>query len=387
MPVLLLAFIVYSALMLLLHVALSAGIIANFLREGRGEGAEIAEHLCVEVVVAVRDEESCLPRLLDSLRGQTAADCLFLFVDDRSTDSTPRILDDFCASLGARARVVHASQEPHGLTGKQAALDLAFERARGDLLLFTDGDCWVPPGWAEEMRRHFLRDDRVGAVLGRIELPEGASFLARFQAFEQPLLNQYNFGSAGLGMPTGCFGNNLAVRAEALRSLGGFRSLGYSVTEDALLLNALCRAGRWKVRVCASDRAAVTTVAKTGWRDFVQQHTRWNAGALFSSDLLTRISYILVVLIYLVGSILVMPLGILDWRVPLVSLTTFLSIGLLAALAGLSPGTRKARYYGRFLFFLVFFVFFYGFITLRTFARRPFDWKGVSLPAAVKKGR
>jgi cellulose synthase/poly-beta-1,6-N-acetylglucosamine synthase-like glycosyltransferase len=375
----LLVFAALSVVILGFHVAVAAGLVLNLMRERALRSAkEKGGLLRVEVIVAVRDEEQTLPRLLTSLRGQTLADCLFLFVDDRSLDATPRLLDEFCAAVGARARVIHNREEPQGLTGKQAALDLAFAQARGEVLLFTDGDCLLPPTWAEEMIGHF-RQPELGVVLGRIELTASPTFLGSFQGFEQPLLNQYNFGSAGIGVPTGCFGNNMAIRAAAVRDLGGFRRLGYSVTEDAMLLDAVCRGGEWKVGTCTSARSAAVTVPKTRWKDYLDQHTRWNAGGLFSADPVTRISFIFVVLIYLVGSLLVLPLGFLDVRVPLLSLTSFLSIGLLAAIGGFYEGKRKGHYFLRFLPFLVFFGFFYSFITLRALARRPFEWKGTEL--------
>ena len=180
-------------------------------------------------------------------------------------------------------------------------------------------------------------------MLGRIELPEGSAFLRRFQAFEQPLLNQYNFGSVGIGMPTGCFGNNMAIRARAVKEIGGFHALGYSVTEDAMLLDAVCRGRGWKVRTCTSTGGRPARGHSRRGRAIIDQHTRWNAGGLFSPDLFTRVSFIFVVLIYLVGSLVVLPLGFLDWRVPVLSLNAFLSIGLLAGLGGLYPGKNRAR--------------------------------------------
>jgi cellulose synthase/poly-beta-1,6-N-acetylglucosamine synthase-like glycosyltransferase len=375
----LLVFAIVSAVILAIHVALSAGIIATMAAEKglHRERRSLALHRA-EVIVALRDEGAALPLLLDSLRAQTRGDVLFLFVDDRSADGTGALVDEFCSAVGDRARVIHNVREPAGLTGKQAALDLAFSRAKGDVLLFTDGDCVVPPTWADEMLAHF-RDPRVGVVLGRVELPEAVGFLRRFQAFEQPLLNQYNFGSVGIGMPTGCFGNNMAVRARAVKEIGGFHALGYSVTEDAMLLDAVCRRGGWRVRTCTSDRGAVRTRAQASWKGYIDQHTRWNAGGLFSPDLVTRLSFIFVVLFYLVGSLVVLPLGFIDWRVPVLSLNSFLSIGLLAGLGGLYPGKNRAQYYLRFLPYLFFFGFFYSYITLRALARRPFDWKGATL--------
>jgi len=377
MNIFLIAFGSYGAIILFIHIALVAGVGRNLIHERRMTSVQSPVPRA-EVIIAVRDEEKNLPRLLAALAAQSASDTLFLFVDDRSRDATPALLDSFCATLPRRARVIHNRVEPTGLTGKQAALELGFGQAQGEVLFFTDGDCTPEPTWIEEMVRHF-EDPCVGAVLGRVELPAGNNFLERFQAFEQPLLNQYNFGSAGFGMPTGCFGNNMAIRRQAVRDVGGFTKLGYSVTEDALLLDAVCRGAGWKVTVCVSAHAATVTQAKTSWREYVNQHTRWNAGGLFSPDIVTRLSYVFVVLIYLVGSLLVALLGFLDWRVPVLSLNAFLSIGLLAFAGGLYPGKDRGAYYLRLLPFLMFFGFFYSFVTLRAVLRRSLEWKGSNL--------
>ena len=102
-------------------------------------------------------------------------------------------------------------------------------------------------------------------------------------------------------------------------------------------------------------------------------------GGLFSTDIVTRLSYVFVVLIYLVGSLLVALLGFLDWRVPVLSLNAVLSIGLLAFASGLYPGKKKGAYYARFLPYLLFFCFFYSYVTLRALFHRSFEWKGSNL--------
>jgi cellulose synthase/poly-beta-1,6-N-acetylglucosamine synthase-like glycosyltransferase len=370
-----------AAVILTLHIALCVGCAVNFLRQRGLEAVRGAVTvLRPEVIVAVRDEEATLPGLLDALRGQTAPGCSFLLIDDRSTDGTAGILDGFCAEMGSRARVIHNAAEPHELTGKQSALDLAFTQARGDVLLFTDGDCSLPPTWVEEMLRPF-HDSAVGVVLGRIELAEEKGFLRAFQAFEQPLINQYNLGSVGLGMATGGFGNNMAVRAAAVREVGGFATLGFSLTEDALLLDAISRTGRWQARVCTSAEGAATTHAMPSWAAYVEQHTRWNAGALFAKDPVTRLFYVFIVLIYLVGSFLAAPLAIVDWRFILLAANAYLSMGLLGIVSGLYPGKARGRYFLRFLPYLLFFGPFYSFITLRALLRRSVAWKGATLKA------
>jgi cellulose synthase/poly-beta-1,6-N-acetylglucosamine synthase-like glycosyltransferase len=377
-----------GAVVLALHAVLSLGIILNFLRDaalgraeragGRGSGGTPRgawSAADAEVIVAVRNEERSLPALLSSLSRQEG--CSFLFVDDRSTDSTGRMLEGFCAAMGGRARVIHNTHEPEGLTGKQAALDAAFKVSRGELLFFTDGDCVVPEGWVSGLLRYF-RDPRVGAVLARVELEGGSSFLSSFQSFEQPLINQYNFGNVGVGTPMGCFGNNMALRAEVIRELGGFESLGYSVTEDAALIAAVGRRTRWRVRVATGMGTATVTRPKPSWREYLGQHVRWNAGAFFARDPGTRLAYGFVVG-YLILCLLLLPLGFLDLRITLLSLNAFLSIGLLGILNGAYPGKRPGSYFLLFLPYLAFFAFFYTVVSLRALTRRPLEWKGATL--------
>jgi poly-beta-1,6-N-acetyl-D-glucosamine synthase len=382
MPPLLVVYAVASLAVLLVHAAGCAGLLRLLLaeRSGRGADAPAGPRPSVEIVVAARNEEAALPALLASLARQTDHDCRFLFVDDHSSDGTRALLERFRAQMPSRVRILSNTKEPSGLTGKQAALDLAIQAARADVLLFTDADCVVPEDWAGEMGARFSAPS-VGAVVGRVRLPEGRGFLARFQAFEQPLINQYNLAVVGVGGAFGCFGNNLAVRREAALAVGGFRGLGYSVTEDTTLLTAIRDLGRWKVRATVAAAGTVTTVAKTDWRSYVNQHTRWNAGAIYARDWQTRLSYLLVIVLYLPLTLVLLPVGFLDWRVPLLSLTSLVSVGSFGLLAGLYPGVPRARYYLRFLPNLVFFLVFYSYVTWRAVLAGRFEWKGRPLSA------
>ncbi len=378
MSPLLVAYAVASLAVLAIHAAGCVGLVRLLSNERRRAGAAAvpgSRRPSVEIVVAARDEEAALPALLASLARQSDPGCAFLFVDDRSTDGTAALIEGFRAAHPGRTRVLTCAEEPEVLTGKQAALDLAIREARGDVLLFTDADCVVPEGWAADMGSRF-DDPEVGAVLGRVRLAEERGFLRRFQAFEQPLINQYNLAPVGLGGAFGCFGNNLAVRRAAALAVGGFRGLGYSVTEDTTLLTAIRDLGTWKVGASLSADGTVTTRPMPDWRSYVNQHTRWNAGAIHARDWQTRIVYLLVIVLYLPLTLAVLPLGLADWRVAALSLTSFVSVGSFGFLSGLNPGVERARYYRRFVPYLVFFQFFYSFVTWRAVLARPFDWKG-----------
>ena len=96
------------------------------------------------ILFAARDEEEKLPAALTTLMEIDYPDLEVIAVDDRSRDSTRRILDEF-AALHPRLRVVHVEDLPPGWLGKPHALQKAFEAAIGEWLVFTDADVRFKP--------------------------------------------------------------------------------------------------------------------------------------------------------------------------------------------------------------------------------------------------
>ncbi|MGA2419445.1 MAG: glycosyltransferase family 2 protein [Candidatus Acidiferrum sp.] len=95
----------------------------------------------ISLLFAARDEEEKLPAALASLAAIDYPDLEIIAVDDRSTDATARILDDFAAAH-PRFRVVHVKELPAGWLGKPHALQQAYEASHGEWLIFTDADVW-----------------------------------------------------------------------------------------------------------------------------------------------------------------------------------------------------------------------------------------------------
>jgi len=93
----------------------------------------------ISILFAARDEEEKLPAALATLMEIDYPDLEVIAVDDRSQDSTGRILEQFAAAH-PRLRVVHITQLPAGWLGKPHALQKAYAASTGDWLLFTDAD-------------------------------------------------------------------------------------------------------------------------------------------------------------------------------------------------------------------------------------------------------
>jgi glycosyltransferase involved in cell wall biosynthesis len=106
--------------------------------------ANDAECPRISLLFAARDEEEKLPVALASLAAIDYPDLEIIAVDDRSTDATPRLLDDF-AVAHPRFKVVHVAELAPGWLGKPYALQHAYEASSGEWLVFTDADVRFKP--------------------------------------------------------------------------------------------------------------------------------------------------------------------------------------------------------------------------------------------------
>jgi cellulose synthase/poly-beta-1,6-N-acetylglucosamine synthase-like glycosyltransferase len=304
-----------------------------------------------------------------------------LFVDDRSDDESPAMLAAFAEEAARQGmkncRVITLKENP-GPNHKQHALSVGIAQARGEYLLFTDGDCEVPPGWIRAMAGR-MADETVGAAIGPVfKKKQGKGFFFLYQCYDHAVRYNYLAGSIGLGAAGGGFGNNLIVRRAALDAIGGYDAVPPSPTEDAALISQIRSRSTYRVRAIALPDAAVETGAEETWRGFVSQTLRWNNGGLFSPEPMTRFNYNLLMLVISTG-ILAIPLlpffpGL--WPLPagvfIVMLeNTIASFGLFRT--KLPPGgPLNLGYFLTLLFTPVYFTL----MTLMGYCRIRVKWKG-----------
>ena len=115
------------------------------------------------VIVAARNEESNIKRCLISLgkleypEGKLEV----LIVDDRSTDKTGEIIDEFISDRENFHKII--PDEPKGkMVGKVNALATAIREANGKIILTTDADCVVKPFWVKTIASFY--QDEIGMV-------------------------------------------------------------------------------------------------------------------------------------------------------------------------------------------------------------------------------
>jgi cellulose synthase/poly-beta-1,6-N-acetylglucosamine synthase-like glycosyltransferase len=232
----------------------------------------------VSVIVAARNEEAHLRYCLDSLSRLTypKEKLEVLVVNDHSTDATGSIIEDFARRFPF-IKSLDATHDVNGtLRGKANAIAQGVEQTTGEIILFTDADCVVQKGWVEETVKYYDAPS-VGLVAGFTSLRSRTPFEA-IQALDWFVLFSVAAGTTRLRFPVTAVGNNLSVRREAYNSVGGYRSIPFSVTEDYALFHAITRTARYVARFPIDPATLVFSLPCESWKELYHQKKRWFIG-------------------------------------------------------------------------------------------------------------
>jgi len=138
------------------------GYLIEFARALLGKGkypepASLKKRLTVSLCVVTKDRVVWLSELLATVRAQTRAPDEVVVVDNSASGSARAVCEEF------GARWVH---HPDGRLG--AVRNRAVAESTGEIVAFTDDDCLLDPDWVAHVERSFLRDERIGAVGGKV---------------------------------------------------------------------------------------------------------------------------------------------------------------------------------------------------------------------------
>jgi len=161
---------------------------------------------------------------------------------------------------------------PHG--GPAAARNAGADAAQGELLAFTDDDCRPTSGWLRALAAR-LRAQPDAAVGGSVRNGlAGNPFSAGSQLLIDFLYQRWNERPDG---PVLFTSNNLAMRTDRFRELGGFdASFPLPAAEDRELCD------RWRARggpLVYAPEAVVDHYHELDARRFWRQHFRYGVGA------------------------------------------------------------------------------------------------------------
>lgn len=232
------------------------------------------------VIVAARNEED---KILDCLK---ALDDLeypegkleIILVNDNSTDSTGKIIDEFIAGK-PRFRTIIPAGKIGQLKGKTNALAHALKIATGEIILTTDADCTPQKIWVKTIVSYFRKD--VALVLG-FTTQSGDSPFYGMQAMDFLYLQTVAAGSANFNKPTSCIGNNMAYRKSAYDEVGGYENISFSITEDMKLMQTIHDLNKYEIVYPLEKDALMVSKPLNTYKEIFWQKKRWGVGGVES---------------------------------------------------------------------------------------------------------
>ncbi|MBN1399140.1 MAG: glycosyltransferase [Bacteroidetes bacterium] len=276
--------IISAFIYLLVHIGLSIGVKLCKQTSSQLQPA-------VSVIVAARNEENTIGLLLDCLLKQTYTNLEIIIINDRSIDRTCDIIAEYQSKNPAIKRI-DIETVPSDMPAKKNALRAGIEASKGEILCFTDADCFPPSAWIQKLAEQF--EPEVGLVAGYSpyvipvdkESRHGAfkKIFFRFIGYEEFRAAIWSSGAIGWNLGWLCTGRNLAYRRKVFDEVGGFEKIKHSVSgDDDLFLQLVRRNTDWEIRYVKSKDNFVPTLPPAGFSEFVEQRKRhFSASKIFT---------------------------------------------------------------------------------------------------------
>ena len=197
---------------------------------------ELVAYPYISVCVPARNEERDIKNCVESLLSQDYPNFEVIVVDDNSNDNTAKIV---CSMIEQYPNLIFVAgaQLASGWTGKPYALHQAYQRSRGQYLLFTDADL--------RYQSHALKTaihTMICKDLDLLTLMPAAIFGSFWERAVQPVIfgfiaaltnfRKVNSESHQSAMGFGAF---LLFKKEAYQKIGGHLSVANEVLEDIMI--------------------------------------------------------------------------------------------------------------------------------------------------------
>jgi GT2 family glycosyltransferase len=207
----------------------------------------------VSVIVCTYNGGRTLEQCLHSLERLDYPDYEVIVVDDGSTDGTREIVSQF-----ARIQTIH---QPNA--GLSAARNVGLNAASGEIVAYTDSDCFADRDWLTFLVAQLQRSG-AAAVGGPNLTPEDGWLAGCVAAAPGQPTHVLESDQVAEHIP-GC---NMAFRREALAAINGFDPLYRKAGDDVDICWRLQQSGQW---ITFAPGAFVWHHRRQGPRSFLRQ--------------------------------------------------------------------------------------------------------------------
>jgi cellulose synthase/poly-beta-1,6-N-acetylglucosamine synthase-like glycosyltransferase len=237
---------------------------------------QVSTDVTLSVIIPVRNEADNILLLLSDLAKQTLPVSQFevLVMNDSSTDRTAQLVRDFASESACKIRLIDLPDTPT-TSPKKRAIESAISLANGKLIITTDGDCRVGPGWLAAISDHYAQTN-AKLISSPVTFDPAQGLTDHLQIVEFSSLIGSGASAIEAGYPSMCNGANLAYEKQAFLDVNGYDGVRHIASgDDEFLMHKIAAKYPGSVQFLKNADAIVTTSAHRRWSDFFRQRKRW----------------------------------------------------------------------------------------------------------------
>jgi biofilm PGA synthesis N-glycosyltransferase PgaC len=258
----------------------------------------------ISVIIPARNEAKNIGSCLQSIINQSYPKHLFeiLVIDDHSTDNTAAIILSY-SSQNVQLISLKDFVAPVAINSyKKKAIEIAIQQSKGELIVTTDADCFVPQNWLQTIAA-FYEEKKPSFIVMPVAINCSNRFIEIFQAVDFMTLQGITGASVYKKMHSMCNGANLAYTKKAFTAVNGFAGIDTIASgDDMLLMHKIYKQYPDGIAYLKSKKVIVHTAPVKTIAEFLNQRIRWASKADKYDD--KRIFGVLV-LVYLFNVLLV----------------------------------------------------------------------------------
>lgn len=309
-------------LIFLSYLIVVFGLITGWIKAIAQPVAGAGKEKFISVIIPFRNEEDTIGHLIHDLQQQEYPRDKFevILINDHSDDSSVNAInEELRGSISAKLM----NNAAHG---KKAALTKGIRHSAGTIIVTTDADCRVKPGWIRSINNSFS-DESVKMTFGAVKIEADHSLFSKMQALEFSSLIGSGASTAAFGFPTLCNGANLAFTKDAFTETGGYDGNEHIASgDDEFLMRKVEAKYSNGIRFNNNPENVVTTHPQKTLNNFLSQRIRW-AGKWKQHD--GTNSKLLAVYVFLFHlSVMMLPFFVL-----MGDISVYVMLGLLVAKA------------------------------------------------------
>lgn len=233
------------------------------------------------IIIAARNEEKTISRLLDNLKNQDYPQNLYeiIIANDHSTDNTETIIEE----IAKEQSNIILYNVPNSVSGKKEAIQYILPFAKGDYIVFTDADCQVNPSW-------------ISSYISYIEKNQGDLFFGSVSHCNENSILQKCFTldflgiigvQAGLALQNhafSCNAANMCISSNFYKTAYNTNN-EFSSGDDVFLLHKAKKKKKNNIHFVKDSRNTVYTNPPENINSFIKQRIRWSSKSSGYTDI------------------------------------------------------------------------------------------------------